>query len=134
MATTLETIGTYLDEMGMKYVLKDEDRPRILTGFKMKSYRDTDGDPSLSIVIALLENGEYLKIFAPNCYSYKDGPHKRALFEACLAISWRTKLIQFEYDPSDGEVRCIVEWPLEDAPLTKRQLERSLKGIVNLLD
>ena len=49
-------------------------------------------------------------------------------------IQWRTKLIQFEYDAKDGEVRPVVEFPLMDAPLTGAQLMRAVNGLVELVD
>ena len=49
-------------------------------------------------------------------------------------VSWKTKMIQFEYDDSDGEVRAIIEFPLEDAELTRRQLLRSVQALVQIVD
>jgi len=43
-------------------------------------------------------------------------------------------MIQFEYDDSDGEVRAIIEYPLEDANLTRRQLLRSVQSLVQIVD
>ena len=49
-------------------------------------------------------------------------------------IQWRTKMIQFEFDARDGEVRPVVEFPLEDAELTMLQLHRALIGLLQLVD
>jgi hypothetical protein len=85
-------------------------------------------------VIHLAEEGEFLRIMAPGAYSYPDGPHKAAVFQTMLMIGWAKKMIQYEYDMSDGEVRAIIEFPLEDATLTKKQLMRCLHGIAGLVD
>jgi hypothetical protein len=51
-----------------------------------------------------------------------------------LAISWETKMLQWEYDPSDGEIRAIIEFPLEDSILTERQFHRCLSGLIQIVD
>jgi hypothetical protein len=51
-----------------------------------------------------------------------------------LAISWETKMLQWEYDPSDGEIRAIIEFPLEDSILTERQFNRCLSGLIQIVD
>ena len=90
-------------------------------------------DQSLGLVVALLENGEYIKVFAPKAYVVEE--HRAPVFAlACAMIQWKTKMIQFEYDPSDGEVRPIIEFPLEDAELTQKQLLRCVSGIVQLVE
>ena len=60
--------------------------------------------------------------------------HKMALFQTLLQISWQTKMVQFEYDPDDGEVRANIEFPLMDAPLTQKQMRRCLMALANILD
>jgi hypothetical protein len=51
-----------------------------------------------------------------------------------LSISWETKMLQWEYDPSDGEIRAIIEFPLEDSILTEKQFNRCLHGLIQLVD
>ena len=41
----------------------------------------------------------------------------------------QTKLVRFEHDPEDGEVRATVAFPLEDGTLTRRQFRRLLEAI-----
>ncbi|MGI9110157.1 MAG: hypothetical protein ACR2KA_09085 [Opitutales bacterium] len=43
-------------------------------------------------------------------------------------------MVQFEYDAQDGEIRAIVEFPLEDVQLTSRQLMRCIHGLVKVMD
>jgi hypothetical protein len=133
VATTYTEIKGYLDTIGVKYKVSD-DGDFIRTGFKTKNYRDKDGDDGLAMVIRLREDGEYFEVFAPGAYQYKDGPHKLAVMQALMMTQWKTKLIQFEYDQNDGEIRPIIEFPLEDAPLGQRQFTRALSGLVQLVD
>jgi hypothetical protein len=120
-----------LEARGLRYQQRDDET--ILTGFATKNYRDSDGDLHLSVVVRISEGGEYFSLFAPLAYRV---PEERAgtFLTACAMIQWRTKLIQFEYDAEDGEVRPVVEFPLEDAHLTERQVMRCLSGLVQLVD
>ena len=74
----------------------------------------------------MLERGEFLAIFTPQAWSLADCPHKEAVFEAITSIQTQYKMLRFDYDPTDGEIRPNVELPLEDAILTSRQFHRLL--------
>ncbi|GAP98086.1 hypothetical protein [Leptolyngbya sp. NIES-2104] len=128
MAATLEQIASYLDKKEWKYRI-DEAGCRILTGVYGENLED------FLIVIQLDEEGEFFEMFAPRVLSgVKDHPHKAAILQTMLAISWETKMLQWEYDPSDGEIRAIIEFPLEDSTLTERQFNRCLHSLVELVD
>ena len=128
MAATLDQIATYLNKKGWKY-RRDEKASRILTGVYAENIEE------FLIVIELDEDGEFFEIFAPRVITgVKDHPHKAAILQTMLCISWETKMLQWEYDPSDGEIRAIIEFPLEDAILTERQFNRCLHSLVQLVD
>ena len=133
MATTVDQIAGYLKSNDLRHRIH-EDRSVIVMGFASDHYVDTDGDKHIPVIIELEEDGEFIKIMVPYCYVCREGPHKQALFQELLMLCWQTKMLQFEYDATDGEVRAIVEYPLEDAPLTERQFMRSLMGLVSLID
>lgn len=128
MAATLEQIASYLDNRGWKYEI-DEENSRIITGVY------ADNIENFLIVIQLDEDGEFFKLFAPQVLSgIQDHPYKDAILQTMLCISWETKMLQWEYDPSDGEIRAIIEFPLEDSNLTERQFNRCLSGLIQIVD
>jgi hypothetical protein len=128
MAANLEQIARYLDNLGWDYRL-DEEEDRIVTGVESEYVED------FLIVVQLDEEGRFFRLFAPQVLAgVKDHPHKAAILQTMLAISWETKMLQWEYDPSDGEIRAIIEFPLEDSILTEKQFNRCLSGLVQLVD
>ena len=133
MGSTLEQICGFLASEELQYRI-DTDRNVIVTGFGTENYIDDAGDKNLGMIIQLEENGEFLKIFTPKCYSVLEETNRAALMQTLLMVSWKTKMIQFEYDDTDGEVRAIIEYPLEDADLTRRQLLRSVQSLVQIVD
>ena len=127
MSATLEHIAHYLDNRQWNYNLQPE-KDRIVTGVAAENV-----DPFL-IVISLKENGEYLEIAAPELLQVKDHIYKGVLFQTLLALTWSSKMLRWEYDPMDGEVRASIAFPLEDAPLTEQQFNCALSGLIQLVD
>lgn len=132
MATSISELSSFLDAHAVRHEIADP--ATIVTGFGgLDRYRDAEGEAHVRVVIRLEEDGQYVKVFAPSAYQIPlddAGP----VLQACTMIQWRTKLVQFEYDESDGELRPIVEFPLMDAPMTADQLMRCVTGLVGLLD
>ena len=131
MPTSIEQVTEFLESEGLNFEVDDK---IIRTGFHTEHYRDPDGDQGVRIVIAVEEDGEFIKIVAPMIYKYPEGPHKAVLFQLLLMISWQTKMLQYEYDANDGEVRAIIEFPLEDSTLTQKQLARCMHWIAQATD
>jgi hypothetical protein len=128
MGTNLQQIAKYLDNLGWDYRF-DEEADRIITGVEADNLED------FLIVVQLDEDGKFFRVFAPQVLSgVQDHPHKAAILQTMLAISWETKMLQWEYDPSDGEIRAIIEFPLEDSVLTEKQFNRCLSGLIQLVD
>jgi hypothetical protein len=128
MAANLEQLAEYLDKKGWKYRLEQEEN-RIITGVFAENVEQ------FLIVIQLDEEGEFFEIYAPRVLAgVKNHPFKDAILQTMLCISWETKMLQWEYDPSDGEIRAIIEFPLEDALMTERQFNRCLYSLVQLVD
>lgn len=128
MATNLSQIASYLKQKGWKYQ-RDDDNCHIVTGVKTKTI------DNLRIIIELEEDGEFFAIYAPQVLAgVRDHEYKSAILQTMLSISWETKMLQWEYDPIDGEIRAIIEFPLEDANLTERQFNRCLHALVQIVD
>ncbi len=136
MPTSIQEIKGFLEAEGLKYTHR-EGTNFLLTGFRVPKYRNAENANLLELFIAVEEHGEFLKVGAPNAYKFAPNGnsfHKLALFQTLLQISHMTKMVQFEYDADDGEIQAIVEFPLEDSPLTRRQLMRCLNGLTETID
>ena len=134
LATSIDEIKGFLDEFDLKYNVHDEE-PVIVIAFRLEpgdtAYRDKDGDPCLQMVIRVLEDGEFLALFAPQAWNMCDCDHKAAVFEVLSSIQMRYKMIRFDYDPEDGEIRPNIELPLEDAELTSRLFHRLVHAVMH---
>lgn len=133
MATTYQEIQEYLDVGGFRYSITAENT--ILTGFgEMEEYRDVDGQARLGILILLEEAGSYVRFLCPRLYVYTNKRYRGDLFQSCLMLNYWTKLIQFEFDDRDGELRAVIELPVEDSQLTQAQVARCLTTLAYLID
>ena len=136
MATTIEEVVSFLSDEGLRYS-HSEGNDYLRTGFTTQKYVDADGEKLLHLVVAVEEQGKFIKIAAPAAYHFHhDGTsfHKLALFQTLLQICHITKMVQFEYDPDDGDIQAIVEFPVEDADLTRKQLMRAIYTLVDALE
>lgn len=132
MAITINEIAKFLDDNKIHYTL--DESGKLVMGFTTPTFCDCDdGEKHMLVVISLEENGEYFKCFAPLAFKAV-GEHKRALLEACMSVQWHTKLVQFEYDSTDGEIRPIIEFPIEDGTLTAKQVVRCIHALVQIVD
>ena len=99
-----------------------------------EKYRDPQGEANVLVVIQLENEGRFLKIFVPNAFTYHEGPYKAVVLQAALFVNFQSKMLQFEYDPRDGEIRAMVEFPLEDSSLTEEQFFRAFHGLCVLVE
>jgi len=130
MATSIDELKSQLNELDYNFVEHDEST--LVLNFRTETYRDSDGDPIVTLVIQLPEEGEQFYSFTPRPIFVSEQPD--ALIQACLIIQWRTKLIKFDFDDEEGALRLVVEFPLEDSNLTVTQLQRCLRGMIQVLD
>lgn len=136
MSTDFNVIKSYLKDEGYSFIHSSESE-YIETSIKTENYRNDDSAKSLSLFIKLEENGKFIKVLAPYVYrcALKSGSNRKAaLFQALLQICWKTKMVQFEYDSDDGEIRAIVEFALEDTALSKLQLIRIMTNLSSVVD
>ncbi|NEQ79299.1 MAG: hypothetical protein F6K26_03285 [Moorea sp. SIO2I5] len=127
MATTFSQITQFLDNQNWKYH-KIPGQPYILIGITTQHVQQ------LAVLIKLSENGRYLKFKVPQLLQVKDHVFMGLLFRAMANISYSVKMLRLQYDPMSGEVSASIELPLEDAPLTERQFNRYLEGLVKLVN
>jgi hypothetical protein len=133
MPTTIQEIAGFLDNHSVLYDIREQSND-IISCFRTSTYIDKGGDYILPIIILLEEDGRFIKMFVPNCYSYKDTKYPKEFFQTLLTVSFHTKMLQFECDQESKTIYAMIEFPLEDAILTEKQLMRSLNSLASLID
>jgi hypothetical protein len=131
MAMTLGETAKIAGETGLPF--ERQGLSRLVFTIPTDRYRNLSGERSLRVVLQLNEDGEYVTIYAPNAFNIS-AKSSEVFIRACMQIQWKTRLVQFEYDSVDGEIRPVVEFPLEDSGLTTRQISRCLRGVAAILD
>ena len=136
MGTTYDQIEEFLKAENLKYQRrKRDDSEHIALAYTTRQYLNSAKEKGITLVIRLLEEGGYFEVAAPGAYSCPtDSPHLLPVLQTILMVSWRTKIVQFEYDAKDGEIRPIIELPLEDALLTQRQMARCISSLLSLIE
>jgi hypothetical protein len=134
MSTTLDEVSALLTADEIKHRVRDG---AIYTGFATDLYEDREGDNCANLVLRVDDDGELLRIQAPLAFSLpKDAsPEIRAAVLSTLhQLNWESKIMQFEIDLEDGEIRLGADIPLEDGTLTEAQLGRTVRLLPALLD
>ena len=126
MAITLTNLSQHLERRDWKYELLADEQV-IITGVAVENSH-------MGIILKLSENGEFLQFQSPNLLPVKDSVFKGVVFQTLLALNYQYKLVRFEYDPSDGEVRASIELPLEDGGLTDQQFDRCMSCLITVVD
>ncbi len=94
---------------------------------KQKGINAEHGAEQATLVV---EDGEFVAVLAPQAWNIGASPHKAAVFEALVALQARFKLLRFDYDPDDGEIRPNVELPVEDSSLSSKQFHRLMHAVI----
>lgn len=126
MGTSIERIRQYLDSWNWRYQV-DSANSRIVTAVRSPAIE------RLQITIELKENGKFCRMYVPRLLCFHKHPYREAIFRTLLCLSWETKMLRWEYDAIEGEVRAGIELPLEDAPLKERQFHRCISALTQLI-
>lgn len=131
MATTIAELTKFLDAAGLNYDAHEE-HGAIAVGFRFEpdenTYRDEDGDPHVQIIVRIVEDGEFVVVFAPRAWNVADCDHVAAVCEAVARIQARLKLVRYDLQ-DDGMLQPNIEIPLEKSPMCAEQLQRAIAGV-----
>ena len=133
MAIKMEDILMALDEANLRYSLHELTQEPVIL-FPADNYQNENGRTLLVVVIQLTEDGEYIKFFVPSAYHIPLDESAYAVLKSFAIIAWQVKLLDFEVDPTDGEVRPTIDFPIEDGTLTTEQIRRCCKTLARLVD
>lgn len=133
MAIKMEDILAALDEANLRYSLHELTQEPVIL-FPADNYQNENGRPLLIVVIQLTEEGEYIKFFVPAAYHIPLDDSAYGVLKTFAITSWQVKLLDFEVDPGDGEVRPTIDFPIEDGAITTQQIRRCCKTLARLVD
>ena len=131
MALNLEQVEQFLSARKLKY---RREKNELTLAFRTQHFRDADGHAGVVVLVRIDEQGRHVEFLVSGLYRIRGCRHPAALFQTLLEITMRTKMIRFELDPRDGEIRCAVECPIEDGTLTRLQFDSILDGLVSAVD
>ena len=133
MAVEISQIVEHLQNAGIHHELHEVTKEPVIF-FQTNNYVNVQGTNVLMVVIQVTERGEYLKFFAPSAYYIPEDETAYAVLKTFAIIAWRVKLVDFEVDPTDGEVRPTIDFPVEDAKVTQEQVVRCCKTLSRVVD
>lgn len=127
MPIPVEAIQSYLMRGGLKFSANDNgDNGQFILSFKTRNYQNPIGEKSLTLFINVAEDGKYLEIAAVGMYSAKKAKDIGKLSVFLLGENYKTKLLRWELDRTDSEVRATIEVAPVDGSITFDSFMRML--------
>lgn len=115
----VEAVNGFLLRAGLKFAANDEgDNGQFVLSFKTRHYMNPVGEKSLTLFVTIGEDGKYLEIAAVGMYSAKKAKDLGALAVFLLGQNYTTKLLRWELDRTDNEVRATIEVAPVDGSVT----------------
>lgn len=119
MPIPVEAVQSYLMRAGLKFAANDDgDNGQFVLSFKTRHYQNLLGEKSLTLFITVAEDGKYLEIAAVGMYSAKKAKDIGKLSLFLLGENYKTKLLRWELDRTDNEVRATIEVAPVDGCIT----------------
>lgn len=132
MAMTIDEISDLLTECGIDHET-NELFEAIRFGFRLEpswtNYRNPAGAATHEFVISLHGDGEFVAVYLPRTWIIADCPHRAAVFEVLATYQGQRRMIRFDHDPEDGEIRANMEIWLADTSLSLTQLQTMINQI-----
>ncbi len=126
MPATLNQLCQILDAVKWKYDAHPE-QDVIVTGVSLSEQE------SFRLMIAVEEQGAMVRLFAPQLLTVVQRPQRDAVLQALVELGGASRMVRWQYDPSDGEVRAAVDIPLEDSQLTPQQFVVHLQTLIQIV-
>jgi hypothetical protein len=134
MPTNLSELKSHCEALGLEIMVPANQDSEFGIRFSTSSYVNPEGEPSLLMICRLEDNGEYLELFAPNALDSSGCKYKAALFSCMLYLALRTRHLQVEHNPEDGEARFAIDMLVADGAVTKAQLDGMISCLTVLLE
>lgn len=135
MPVPVEAIQGYLIRSGLKFAINDQgDNGQFMLTFETRRYRNPAGEKSLMVIVTVSENGRHLEIAAVDAYSATDAKDVGKLCEFLMGQNYATKLLRWELDRCDGEIRAFADVAPIDGGITFDAFMRMLMTFPIVLD
>jgi hypothetical protein len=136
MPTNPDEIQSFLDQRKLKYG-HDKGSNKFQSGFSTDNYLNATGKNMFTFNIFCEDDGEIVRIIAPNLFTVPpkaSTKRKAVVWQTLLQVNWNCRLVTFEYDINDGEIRALYNIPLGDSSLSQQQLMSGVYSMPTALD
>jgi len=133
MATVLEKIESYLKTDRVRYRF-DAEGDVLLTNIEHKGQagalyiRTKEGGKIFTWDMQPLTDDKSAHLIVP-----ADHPHIAPLFLEMLVDNFKSRYGSWEYNPSDGDIKFTISFPIENGALTHLQFQCIASGTFNAL-
>lgn len=141
MTFTLETLQEAIDAVipasveRSIYENKAGNDVCLITFNSSPAYQDPQGENILRVFCTVMEDGELLQIGTPYFFHAESPKQLQEIISKIYDNETLERLTRFWADPDDGEVRAIMEVPIEDADVDKTVVGNFIsRYLIELID
>ena len=107
----------------------------LLTFNDAPAYQNPQGENTLPVFCTVMEDGEMLQVMTPYFFHAESPQQLQEIISKLYSNETLERLTRFWADPEDGEVRAILEVPIEDAEIDKTVIGSFIsRYLVELID
>ena len=132
MAITTKELRTAIGKANLKVFKEAGNVSILLCGTENFRHAHSPQIEAVQICVALEEDGELIKVFAP--WAYIAEKRQEPVLQILNEINWKRKLVKASLDPEDGEVRFELDIPIEESEFDVSQLLRAMAAVQSTID
>lgn len=100
MTIKFKQITRLLDKLGLKYAVQANEPIAYLS-------LGAENIEQIDLVIALEDNGTYLRMLILNLLKIGDSPLKNLIFQTLLDLGYKSRLVRWGYEPMEWRSLCF---------------------------
>lgn len=127
MSTNLSSVSTLLRNAGVRHHV-DVEEAAIRVLFVTRYYTNPRGERLVIVQIEVPDGGRRLRASIPRAFARGRSP--AAMCAALCRLAAETPLVGVEYDAAAGNLRLVVETPVEDGRIRPAQVLAMIDGLV----
>ncbi|MDA1044281.1 MAG: hypothetical protein O3C57_03550 [Verrucomicrobia bacterium] len=133
MPTSIQQIALRLEHRRVRFHLQEKNN-RIILSYATENYQNTEDERSVRVLIDVLDDGQYVTVYAPGCFAVPAGEHAHALLEAADAANRASHLVKWKYDHARNALLPAVDIVVQDARFSSGQITVSLTVLLAAIE
>lgn len=132
MGTSIEQVEAFLEAEDVPFT-RTENALKVVCGMRSFVSHHT-GDHAMEMFLDVSDSGESIEIYCPRLYDLRLAVNPGAVCELLMSLNYQSRMLVWELNRSDGEIRVTVGLAIEDGELAPGTLRQILSIVPKAVD